>query len=225
MSESNGESSTVRPRSPGPSRAERAGIGIGGLLPPLHRDLCQPVASPAPGAPAPAARRGTRRGRPRSPRRAHRPPRRPAAPRTPRRSSPAPAAPREWHARPGRRRGRSRAARGRRARRCRAATRRRSWSRTSPTTGRPSWPHRARWPSADPRRAGGPAPPGTVLSRSSSTCHRLPLATACPALEPVGGPVLEREDAGGVGPVLERRALRPPVGLLHPRPADGPSRA
>ena len=60
-----------------------------------------------------------------------------------------------------------------------------------------------------------------VLSCSSRTCQRLPLATALPTLERVGRPVLERQDAGGVGPVLERLAPGPPVGLLHLASAHG----
>ena len=51
------------------------------------------------------------------------------------------------------------------------------------------------------------------------------LLTSGPALEPVGRPVLERKHAGGVGPVLERFALRPPVGLLHSLRPIAPRRA
>ncbi len=147
---------------PGAHRAERAGIGIGGLRPPCHRHLRQPGRVQHPAHERLRTGRGTWPGRPAAPRRAHGPPLPPAARRTPRRSSPAPAAQPGWRARPGRRRGRSRAARGRPVRRCRAATRRRSWSPTSPTTGRPSWPHRVGWRSTDLRRAGGPAPRRTT---------------------------------------------------------------
>ncbi len=43
-----------------------------------------------------------------------------------------------------------------------------------------------------------------------------------PALEGVRGPVLQREDAGGVRPVLEGRARRSPVGPLDPGTPNGP---
>ena len=59
-----------------------------------------------------------------------------------------------------------------------------------------------------------------VLSFSSQHVPAPALGASGPALERVGRPVLERQHAGGVGPVLERLALRSPVGLLHPRAAD-----
>ncbi len=50
----------------------------------------------------------------------------------------------------------------------------------------------------------------------------LPLRQPGPALEGVGGPVLERHQARRVGPVLEGGAPRPPVGALDASPADRP---
>ena len=74
----------------------------------------------------------------------------------------------------------------------------------------------------------GPSPrrrASTSLQVLSCLLQHVPapaLRASGPALEPVGRPVLERKHAGGVGPVLERLALRPPVGLLDPAPTDRP---
>ena len=183
-------------RAPGARPAECAGIGVGGLRPSLHRHLRQPgrVEHPAhQGLDSPwYLARSAGSATPRADRRRHQPHRAFLVGPLRRQQGPP-----EWPARPGRRPGRSPVAHGRPARRCRAATRRRSWSRTSPTTGRPSWPHRVGWPSTARRRAAVPGPRGTTCPSPPGGASAGPWPRL-PAPEGIQGPVLERQDAGGV---------------------------